>query len=217
MGETLSTPRHIVVEGPIGVGKTSLVHMLADRLGSRIILEHIGENPFLGKFYKDRRRYAFQTQLFFLISRFQQQRELLQQDLFTQSTVCDYMFAKDKIFAYLNLTDDELRLYEAVYDLLEPEVVHPDLVIYMVAEVPILLERIRHRNREFERNISADYLKELTAAYSRFFFAYDDSPLLVVNTSDIDFVHNSDDFEALVDQIQTHRHGTKQFIPLGSG
>jgi deoxyguanosine kinase len=191
--------------------------MLAERLGARRILEQAAENPFLSRFYKDRRRYAFQTQLFFLISRYQQQRELMQQDLFAQSTVCDYMFAKDKIFAYLNLQEDELRLYEAIYDLLEPEVVRPDLVIYLVAEPHVLLERIRHRNREFERSITADYLKELTAAYSRFFFAYDDSPLLVVNTSDIDFVHNSDDFEALVEQVQTHRHGTKQFIPLGAG
>jgi deoxyadenosine/deoxycytidine kinase len=127
------------------------------------------------------------------------------------------MFAKDKIFAYLDLDEDELRLYELIYDLLEPEVVRPDLVIYLVAEPSVLLERIHHRNRDFERPITADYLKDLTAAYSRFFFAYDDSPLLVVNTSDIDFVHNPDDFEALVAQIQTHRHGTKQFIPLGSG
>jgi deoxyadenosine/deoxycytidine kinase len=217
MGEALHVPRHIVVEGPIGVGKTSLVERLAERLGARCIFEQHADNPFLPGFYKDRRRFAFQTQLFFLIARHHQQRELVQQDLFAQSTVCDYMFAKDKIFAYLNLQDDELRLYELIFDLLEPEAVRPDLVIYLVAEPAVLLERIRHRNREYERPITADYLRELIAAYSRFFFAYDDSPLLVVNTSDIDFVHNQDDFEALVEQVQTHRHGTKQFIPLGSG
>lgn len=217
MGEMLDTPRHIAVEGPIGVGKTSLVRLLAERLNARPLYEQPAENPFLDKFYRDRRRYAFQTQLFFLISRYRQLRELQQQDLFARSTVSDYLFAKDRIFAYLNLSDDELRLYEQLYDLLAPEVIRPDLVIYLVAEPHILMERVRHRNHEYERPITVDYLKELTAAYSRFFFAYDESPLLVVNTTDIDFVHNPDDFEALVEQVLTHRRGTKQFIPLGSG
>ena len=217
MGELLNSPRHIVLEGPIGVGKTSLVNLLADRFGARAVLEQPAENPFLAKFYTDRRGYAFQTQLFFLIQRFHQQRELLQQDLFSQSTVCDYMFAKDKIFAYLNLDGDELRLYEQIYDLLAAETIRPDLVIYLVAEPRILLERIKTRGNEYEKPITAEYLSDLTAAYSRFFFAYDDSPLLVVNTNDIDFVNNGDDFEALVEQVLTHRKGTKLFIPLGSG
>jgi len=199
------------------VGKTSLVKLLAERFQARSIFEQADENPFLSRFYRDRRGYAFQTQLFFLIQRFHQQRALIQQDLFKRSTVCDYMFAKDKIFAYLNLDGDELRLYEQIYDLLAPETVRPDLVIYLVAEPRVLLERIRHRSIDYERPITADYLSELNAAYSRFFFAYDDGPLLVVNTNDIDFVNNPDDFEALVEHIQTHRKGTKQFIPLGSG
>lgn len=217
MGEILNTPRHIVVEGPIGVGKTSLVELLHQRLGARMILEEVADNPFLEKFYQDQSRYAFQTQVHFLISRYLQQRELIQQDLFSESTVCDYMFAKDKIFAYLNLDEHELTLYEQIYDLLEPEVVHPDLVIYMVAEPHVLIERIKQRARHYERPITAEYLSQLTDAYSRFFFAYDDSPLLVVNTNDIDFVRYPEDFEALVAQIQTHRRGAKQFHPLGSG
>ena len=217
MGEALEQHRHIVVEGPIGVGKTSLTKMLAERFGARAIIETAADNPFLGKFYRDRGQYAFQTQLFFLITRYQQQRELLQQDLFARSTVCDYMFAKDKIFAYLNLSGDERRLYEQIYDLLAPETVRPDLVIYLVAEPRVLLERIRHRGLDYEKPITVDYLEELTDAYSRFFFAYDDGPLLVVNTNDIDFVNNADDFDALVGQVTTHRKGTKQFIPLGSG
>jgi len=210
-------PRHIVVEGPIGVGKTSLVSLLAERLKARAIFERPEENPFLEGFYRDKKRYAFQTQLFFLVSRYRQQRELIQQDLFARNTVCDYMFAKDKIFAHLNLSDDERRLYGQIYEILEREVVTPDLVIYLVADPRILMERIQRRNFRYERPLTIDYLEELTAAYSKFFFAYDASPLLVVNTSDIDFVYNPVDFEALVQQVTSHRRGTKQFIPLGSG
>jgi len=210
-------PRHIVVEGPIGVGKTSLVSLLAERLKARAIFERPEENPFLEGFYRDKKRFAFQTQLFFLVSRYRQQRELIQQDLFARNTVCDYMFAKDKIFAHLNLSDDERRLYGQIYEILEREVVTPDLVIYLVADPRILMERIQRRNFRYERPLTIDYLEELTAAYSKFFFAYDASPLLVVNTSDIDFVYNADDFEALVQQVISHRRGTKQFIPLGSG
>jgi len=219
VGQSLdrNRPRHIAIEGPIGVGKTSLVRLLADRMNARSIFEQASDNPFLDKFYKDRQRYAFQTQIFFLLSRYRQQRDLIQQDLFARSTVCDYLFAKDKIFAYLNLDETELRLYEQLYDLLDAELVKPDLVIYLVAEPQVLVERIRHRNHSYERHLTVDYLKQLSAAYSRFFFTYDASPLLVVNTSDIDFVHNNDDFESLVEQVLTHRLGTKQFIPLGSG
>ncbi|HPQ71371.1 MAG TPA: deoxynucleoside kinase [bacterium] len=213
----MDKPRHIVVEGPIGVGKTSLVSLLAERLKARAIFERPEENPFLEGFYRDKKRFAFQTQLFFLVSRYRQQRELIQQDLFARNTVCDYMFAKDKIFAHLNLSDDERRLYGQIYEILEREVVTPDLVIYLVADPRILMERIQRRNFRYERPLTIDYLEELTAAYSKFFFAYDASPLLVVNTSDIDFVYNADDFEALVQQVISHRRGTKQFIPLGSG
>jgi deoxyguanosine kinase len=209
--------RYIAVEGPIGVGKSSLVRKLGERLEARMIFEQVEENPFLEGFYRDPRKFAFQTQLFFLLSRYQQQRELLQQDLFAQSTISDYLFAKDKIFAYLNLSDHELMLYERVYRMLELEVTKPDLVVFLVAHPKVLLKRIRIRNHSYERRLGLEYLQELTNAYSKFFFAYDETPLLVVNTSDIDFVNNAEHFDALLNEITTHTRGTKHFIPLGSG
>ncbi|MCB9477534.1 MAG: deoxynucleoside kinase [Deltaproteobacteria bacterium] len=210
-------PRYIVVEGPIGVGKSSLVRKLGERLDARMIFEQVDENPFLEGFYKDSRKYAFQTQLFFLLSRFQQQRELAQQDLFAQNTVSDYLFAKDKIFAYLNLSEHELALYERIYRMFEFEIVKPDLVVFLVAHPKVLLKRIRVRNHAYERRLGIEYLDQLTEAYSKFFFAYDESPLLVVNTSEIDFVNNPEHFDALLTEIDTHTRGTKHFIPLGSG
>ncbi|MBZ0273126.1 deoxynucleoside kinase [bacterium] len=213
----MTRPRYIVVEGPIGVGKSSLVRKLGERLDARMIFEQVEENPFLSVFYRDPRKYAFQTQLFFLLSRYQQQRELSQQDLFAQSTVSDYVFAKDKIFAYLNLGEHELALYEKVYRMLEVEIVKPDLTIFLVAHPKILLKRVRMRNLPYERRLGLEYLEQLTNAYSRFFFAYDESPLLVVNTSDIDFVNNPEHFQALLHEIDHHEKGVKHFIPLGSG
>lgn len=207
--------RHIAVEGPIGVGKTSLVQLLAKRFEGVMVLEDI-TNPFLPSFYEGRPGAAFQVQIYFLLSRFQQQREIAQMDLFHNVVLADYTFQKDRIFAYLNLDDDDLAVYEKLYPVLEQEVPRPDLVIYMQASVPVLLERIRRRGRDYESGIDADYLKRLSEAYSYFFFHYRETPLLVVNTNSIDFVHDTADFDALVDQIARCRRGTQVYVPLGS-
>jgi deoxyguanosine kinase len=163
-------PRYIVVEGPIGVGKTSLVDRLAERLGARKVLEVADDNPFLASFYEDRARYAFQTQLWFLLNRFRRQQEMAQWDLFRQTLVADYLFAKDKIFAYLNLEDHELALYERIHALLTVQVPTPDLAIFLQANTDALLTRIAHRGKPYEREISRKYLEDLNAAYTHFFF-----------------------------------------------
>ncbi len=207
--------RHIAVEGPIGVGKTSLVQLLAKRFEGVMVLEDI-TNPFLPSFYEGRQGAAFQVQIYFLLSRFQQQREIAQMDLFHNVVLADYTFQKDRIFAYLNLDDADLAVYEKLYPVLEQEIPRPDLVIYMQASVPVLLERIRRRGRDYESGIDADYLKRLSEAYSYYFFHYRETPLLVVNTNSIDFVNDTADFDALADQIARCRRGTQVYVPLGS-
>jgi len=211
-------PRHryIVVEGPIGVGKTSLTRALAKCFGGRSVFEIVEENPFLASFYQDRNKYAFQTQLFFLLSRFKQQQELFQQDLFNQVTVSDYLFAKDRIFASITLDPNELALYERVYEHLGPRVMRPDLVIYLQARLEVLLARIRKRGREFERKLDPEYLGELARTYNDFFHRYDETPLLVINTSDIDFVESERDFEELIRAVGSIRAGTHYYQPLGT-
>ncbi len=209
-------PRHIAIEGPIGVGKTALAQILAERTGGRVVLEQPQENPFLPGFYAERRKYAFQTQLFFLLSRYQQQQALLQQDLFNQSTISDYLFAKDQIFAALTLEPAELALYHQVYDLLGPRVARPDLVVYLQARTEVLLSRIKKRGRDYERGIDPGYLDTLAKAYRDFFFHYEETPLLVVNTSDIDFEVNAEDLEALLTVIARHRKGTRHYVPMGT-
>lgn len=199
--------RYIVVEGPIGVGKTSLSNLLAERLRARRVLERFEENPFLSSFYEDRQKYAFQTQIFFLLSRFRQQQELFQQDLFSAVTVSDYLFDKDRIFACLTLDTHELSLYDRVFEALGPRVTKPDLVIYLQARLDVLLHRIKKRGREFERKFDAGYLEELVHAYNDFFAHYSETPLLVVNTSDIDFVNNEVDREGLMAAIQKAQQG----------
>ena len=214
----MKRPRHIVVEGPIGVGKTTVARMLAEHYGARGIFEDPTENPFLPLFYRNKRKYAFQTQLFFLINRYQQMKELSQQELFARATVCDYLFEKDRIFARLNLDDDEFRLYEQIYTLLDRDVVvKPDLVVYLVASTRVLVRRIRKRSQRYEWDIDPEYLEDLTQAYNRFFFNYEETPLLIVNTTDIDFVASDDDLEGLVREIETMGDGVRQYIPLGSG
>lgn len=207
--------RHIAVEGPIGVGKTSLVDMLARRFRGVKIQEDV-DNPFLSDFYKDKRGAAFRCQLFFLLSRYDQQRQLMQRDLFAELVLSDYSFPKDKIFAYLTLDDAELLIYNKLYEVLVDSVPKPDLVIYLQAGMETLLKRIKRRGREYEKSVSPAYLKEVSDAYSHYFYRYDETPLLVVNTSEIDFVHNSEHFEALVEQIRTATRGTQYYVPLGS-
>jgi len=205
--------RYIVVEGVIGVGKTSLTKLLATRTGGRPNLEVVEENPFLSKFYEDRSAFAFQTQIFFLLSRFRQQQNLFQHDLFSATVISDYLFAKDRIFANLNLSDDELALYNQLATILEQRVLKPDLVIYLQARTEVLLQRIRWRGRAFEQDMDPGYLDALNAAYSYYFHHYKDSPLLVVNTDHLDFVNVAGDFELLFDQLGEDFHGTRYFAP----
>jgi deoxyadenosine/deoxycytidine kinase len=218
MSETRSEPRHryVVVEGPIGVGKTALTRALARRFGGRTVLEMVEENPFLASFYQDRSKFAFQTQLFFLLSRFKQQQELFQQDLFSQVTVSDYLFAKDRIFASITLDPNELALYERIYEMLGPRVMKPDLVIYLQARLEVLLARIKKRGRDFERKFDAGYLSELSRTYNDFFHRYDETPLLVINTSDTDYVESEASFDDLVRTIHATRAGTTYYQPLGT-
>ena len=208
--------RYIVIEGPIGVGKTSLAKLLAKEFNARCILERSEENPFLPQFYTDPRKYAFQTQIFFLLNRFQQQKEIAQLDLFNQITLCDYLFAKDRIFASLNLDDHELALYEQIYQLLHGQISSPDLVIFLQARPEVLLHRIKSRNISYEKEINFEYLKMLTEAYNYYFFRYDHTPLLVVNTSEIDFVSRKEDLDQLVREIKQMKQGTWYFIPMRS-
>jgi deoxyguanosine kinase len=211
------TPRYIAIEGPIGVGKSSLAKILAQKYAYRLVKEEVAGNPFLERFYENPRKFAFQTQLFFLLSRYRQQRELAQGDLFEGGLVCDYILAKDKIFALINLEDDEVSLYESIYKLLVSTLPKPDLVIYLQARPEILLSRVRKRGIAYERNISLDYLRTLSDAYNEYFFHYNETPLLVVNTSEIDFVESPRDLEHLVREVKSVKRGTQHYIPLGSG
>jgi deoxyadenosine/deoxycytidine kinase len=215
MGDRIN-PRYIAIEGAIGVGKTSLAKILANKFGWRLVQEEVGHNPFLERFYENPRKFAFQTQLFFLLSRYRQQRELAQGNLFEKGVVSDYVLAKDKIFALINLEDDEIALYDSIYRLLVPTVPRPDLVIYLQARPEVLLNRVRKRGVEYERNISLDYLKTLSDAYNEYFFHYNETPLLVVNTSEIDFVESPRDLEHLVREVKSVKRGTHHYIPLGS-
>lgn len=205
--------RYIVVEGVIGVGKTSLTKLLATRLGGRLNLEVVEENPFLAKFYRDREAFAFQTQIFFLLSRYRQQQGLGQLDLFNATLVSDYLFAKDRIFANLNLADDELALYSQLATILEQRVLKPDLVIYLQARTEVLEQRIRWRGRAYEQDMESAYLEALNGAYSYFFHHYKDAPLLVVNTDNLDFVNVPGDFEMLFGQLTEKFAGTRYYAP----
>jgi deoxyguanosine kinase len=204
---------YIAIEGPIGVGKTSLAQALGLRIGARIILEDTDSNPFIARFYQDPEKYAFPVQLYFLLTRYNQQRQLAQQDLFAQATVTDYLLAKDRIFARLNLDPDELVLYEGVYRLLDGQLARPDLVVYIRARVEVLAERLRKRNRTFERHISLEYLERISAAYRDFFFYYDETPLLVVDSSEIDFVGDPGDLEDLLREIDRTSTGSHYYVP----
>lgn len=205
--------RYIVVEGVIGVGKTSLAKLLSTHVEGKLNLEVVEENPFLASFYQDRQAYAFQTQIFFLLSRFRQQQDLFQHDLFSSTVLTDYLFAKDRIFANLNLSDDELALYNQLAVILEQRVLKPDLVIYLQARTEVLQQRIQWRGRSFERDMENSYLEALNKAYSYFFHHYKDAPLLVVNTDNLDFVNVPRDFDLLFEQIQQKFTGTRYYAP----
>jgi deoxyguanosine kinase len=204
---------YIAIEGPIGVGKTSLVKLLAKKLDARTILEKFEENPFLTDFYDDPERFAFQTQLFFLLQRYQQQQELRQVDIFHNLLVTDYMFVKDRLFASLNLNEKEMTLYETVANLLERNVINPDLVIYLQADTDTLLKNISNRKRSFEKNMSRDYIEALNQVYNEYFFRYQDSPLLIINTNNIDFVNKKKDLEEIINVVRQPITGTKFFNP----
>ena len=208
---------YIAIEGVIGVGKTTLARLLAERLQAEAVLEEVEENPFLHEFYADRARVAFQTQMHFLFSRYQQQRGLVQLDLFHQRVVTDYLFQKDRIFANLNLNDRGLALYEKVVKWIEVELPRPDVVVYLQANTDTLMSRIRERGRPFERGIEREYLHALNEAYNYFFFHYTEAPLLVVNTDAIDFVRRAGDLDDLANRILAHRDGTTYYTPLASG
>ncbi len=212
----MKIPYHIAVEGTIGVGKTSLAKILGDRLEAKLILEEFEENPFLVDFYKDAERFAFQTQLFFLLSRYRQQQELQQTDLFTKALISDYMFVKDRLFAALNLNDKEMGLYNSVARILEKNVSNPDMVIFLQSDTDRLMLNIKKRGREYEKSIDWKYIDALNQIYNEFFFRYDKSPLLIINTNDIDFVNNKNDLEEIIEFIRTPVEGTRYFNPLKS-
>lgn len=207
---------YVAIEGVIGVGKTSLAHLLEERLNAKLVMEKFDENPFLADFYLDPERYAFQTQLFFLLSRYRQQQELRQTEVFHKLVISDYMFVKDRLFASLNLDDKEMSLYDSVAKILEKNILNPDLVIYLQAETPKLMERITLRGRDFEKNMSPDYIDALNQVYNEYFFRYLESPLLIINTNDIDFVHNEEDLEEVIRYIRQPVSGTKFFNPASN-
>jgi len=209
--------RYIVIEGVIGVGKTSLSRLMGERLKAKLVFEEVEENPFLKDFYRDRTRYAFQTQMHFLFSRYQQQRNLRQMELFRDRMVADYLFQKDRIFASLNLSERELALYERLVGWLELDVIKPDVVVYLQASPDTLMARIARRGRPFERDMDRDYIAQLNEAYNHFFFHYLEAPLLIVNTNALDFVNNAEDFEDLLKRIVSHRQGTVYYTPLERG
>ena len=207
---------YIAVEGPLGVGKTSLALLLAERIHGRTILEDAEDNPFLTSFYNDPKRFAFQTQLFFVLRRFQRQEEINQIDLFKRIVVSDFLFDKDRIFARLNLDDREFGLYEQVFNLLKVKSAKPDLVIFLQARTGVLKERIGKRKRDYEKSIPVVYLDQINQAFNEFFFHYDETPLLVINASEIDFVNVPADLDNLILEIEKMERGTKYYVPLGT-
>jgi len=207
--------RYLAVDGPIGAGKTTIVEKLADRFDSVKVLEDI-ENPFLGDFYRDVAGSAFQTELYFLLSRFKQQQELVQPELFSNLLLADYAFQKNRIFAYTNLSDDELLIFDKLFLLLEPQVPKPDLILFLTADVVTCLERIKKRKMNVERSISEDYVAALIDAYNHYYYHYSASPLLVVDTRHLDFAHRSEDLDELVHQLSRPIRGTQYYVPMGA-
>jgi len=205
---------YIAVEGPIGVGKSTVVERVAERLDATTVLEEWGQNPFLQSFYDGKAGAPFQTELFFLLSRYRQQQELLQRDLFHQTMLADYVFERSKLFAYLNLEDSELLIFEKLYSLLAEGIARPDLVVYLQAPIEVLMKRVRQRGRPEETRISEDYLAEVNRAYNHYFFHYASTPLLVVNTAEVDFARRPEDVDDLIKQIKNMGKGTQYYVPM---
>ena len=210
----LARCRYIVDEGPIGAGKTSLARQIAEHLDAEMLLEQPEDNPFLSRFYDDMARFALPTQLTFLFQRVDQLRSLAQLDLFRRPTVADFLFDKDPLFARLNLTDDEYALYEKIYSHLKPQVPVPDLVVYLQAPVPVLVERVQRRGTDYERTVEESYLARVADTYTRFFYQYDGAPLMIVNSERLNFVDNPGHFALLVERIASMR-GRREFFNLG--
>ena len=205
---------YIAIEGPIGVGKTSLAQLLSKELGARLVLEDFEDNPFLPDFYNDPERFGFQTQLFFLLQRYRQQQDLRQVDMFQKLLITDYMFVKDRLFASLNLGDKEMQLYDTVASLLERNIIRPDIVIYLQADTDVLMKNIEKRGRNMEKNVTWEYIDALNQVYTEYFFRYQDTPLVIINTNNIDFVENESDLKEVIDYIRQPVSGTKFFNPV---
>ena len=205
---------YIAIEGPIGVGKTSLAQLLSKELGARLVLEDFEDNPFLPDFYNDPERFGFQTQLFFLLQRYRQQQDLRQVDMFQKLLITDYMFVKDRLFASLNLGDKEMQLYDTVASLLERNIIRPDIVIYLQADTDVLMKNIEKRGRNMEKNVTWEYIDALNQVYTEYFFRYQDTPLVIINTINIDFVENENDLKEVIDYIRQPVSGTKFFNPV---
>ncbi len=208
----MSELKYICIEGVIGAGKTSLAKRLTDKYNSRFIKEEFEINPFLEKFYDNRKKFAFQTQMFFLVNRFKQLQFLNHEELFHQYIISDYVFDKDRIFASINLSNEELKLYDTLYSSLNKEIRKPDLVVYLQANVDRLISNIKKRGRRMEKHIAKDYLSELSEAYNNYFFKYSNTPLLIVNTNEIDFVNNDADFENLCNAIFREDRGFMEYF-----
>lgn len=212
----MSESRYIAIEGPIGVGKTALARRLADSLSAELVLEEVEENPFLERFYRDGRSAALPAQMFFLFARVRQVEAMRQSDLFATTRISDYLFTRDRLFAELNLDTEELKLYDQIVDNLNVEPPVPDLVIYLQASVDVLMRRLARRNASYDRFVDRGYLEKLTDAYARFFHAYDEGPLLIVNASVIDPVNNDADYEQLFRQIERTTGGRHFFNPVAA-
>ena len=205
---------HICIEGTIGVGKTSLAKLIAEEMEAKTVFEQFEENPFLSDFYSNKDRYAMQTQLFFLLSRYKQQQDLQQIDMFTKAIISDYMFDKDRLFAALNLSDMELDLYNRIANELQKNIVYPDLIIFLQSETDRLMYNIKIRGRDFEKNMDWKYIDDLNQIYNEYFFRYDKGPLVIINTNDIDFVNNKEDLNEIINFIKQPSEGTRYFNPI---